>query len=77
LRQRREQLGLSLEAVAQRCRMNRAALSKLELGQNPNPTFETLWRYAVALDNQLQCELKASSELAHNANEAQTDMPLS
>src|SRR5262245_42594420 len=66
LRRRREQLGLSLEAVAQRCGMNRAALSKLELGQNANPTFETLWRCAVALGQQLRCELGASGS-AHEA----------
>jgi transcriptional regulator with XRE-family HTH domain len=51
------QLGLSLEAAAQRYAINRAALSKLELGQNPNPNFETLWRYAAALGQQLRCEL--------------------
>lgn len=60
LRRRREQLGLSLEAVTERCGINRAALSKLELGQNPNPTFETVWRYAAALGEQIQCELAAS-----------------
>jgi transcriptional regulator with XRE-family HTH domain len=60
LRLRREHLGLSLEAVTERCGINRAALSKLELGQNPNPTFETVWRYAAALGEQLQCELAAS-----------------
>jgi hypothetical protein len=41
----------SVEAVAQQCAITRAALGKLELGQNPNPTFETLWRYASALDH--------------------------
>ena len=62
LRQEREALGLSLEAAAQRCGINRAALSKLELGQNPNPTLETLWRYAAALGKRVRCELLPPTE---------------
>jgi transcriptional regulator with XRE-family HTH domain len=75
LRRRREQLGLSLEAVAQQCAINRAALSKLELGQNPNPTFETLWRYADALGQQVRCELVESSGLAQGAKVAPGTIP--
>lgn len=62
LRHEREQRGLSLEAAAQCCGINRAALSKLELGQNPNPTFETLWRYAAILGKQVRCHLATRSE---------------
>ena len=53
LKQAREQAGLSLADVAGRCGIDKAALSRLENGQNPNPTLDTLWRYVAALGKRL------------------------
>lgn len=49
LKQQREEQGLSLSEVSARCGIDKAALSRLENGQNSNPTLDTLWRYAAAL----------------------------
>jgi DNA-binding transcriptional regulator YiaG len=49
----REALGLSLSDLSARTGMDRSALSKLETGQRPNPTLETLVRYAEAVGKQL------------------------
>jgi DNA-binding XRE family transcriptional regulator len=53
LKRAREAAGLSLADVARRCGIDKAALSRLENGQNPNPTLDTLWRYAAALGKRL------------------------
>jgi DNA-binding XRE family transcriptional regulator len=53
LKQAREQAELSLADVARRCGVDKAALSRLENGHNPNPTLDTLWRYAAALGRRL------------------------
>ena len=37
--------------------MDRSALSKLETGQRPNPTIETLVRYAEAVGKRLVVSL--------------------
>jgi DNA-binding XRE family transcriptional regulator len=49
----REEAGLSLSEVASRCGIDKAALSRLENGRNPNPTLDTLWRYAAAVGKRL------------------------
>jgi DNA-binding XRE family transcriptional regulator len=49
----REQRGLSLADLTELTGMDRSALSKLETGQRPNPTVETLVRYAEAVGKQL------------------------
>lgn len=49
LKAAREQKGLSLADLIDRTGMDRSALSKLETGQRPNPTLETLGRYAEAV----------------------------
>lgn len=49
LREARLAKGLSLADLTERTGMDRSALSKLETGQRPNPTFETLVRYAEAV----------------------------
>ena len=46
LKAAREAKGLSVADLAERIGMDRSALSKLEVGQRPNPTLETLARYA-------------------------------
>ena len=53
LKAAREQKGLSLADLTDRTGMDRSALSKLETGQRPNPTLETLGRYAEAVDKRL------------------------
>ena len=49
LRAERERQGLSLSEVSERCGVEKAALSRLENGLNPNPTLDTLRRCARAL----------------------------
>ena len=53
LRLAREDKGLSLADLTQLTGMDRSALSKLETGQRPNPTVETLMRYAEAVGKRL------------------------
>src|SRR5690242_2696346 len=49
----REEKGLSLADLMERTGMDRSALSKLETGQRPNPTIDTLVRYAEAVGKHL------------------------
>jgi DNA-binding Xre family transcriptional regulator len=49
----REERGLSLSDLTDLTGMDRSALSKLEMGQRPNPTLETLVRYAEAVGKHL------------------------
>jgi ribosome-binding protein aMBF1 (putative translation factor) len=49
LKKAREAAGFSLTDVAERCGIDRAALSRIENGQHRNPTVATLQRYARAL----------------------------
>jgi DNA-binding XRE family transcriptional regulator len=57
LRQRREQAGLSLGDVAERSGVDKASLSRLENGWYPNPTVNTLARYARAIGKRLVLDL--------------------
>ena len=57
LKAAREAQGLSLADVTARTGMDRSALSKLETGQRPNPTLETLVRYAEAVGKRLMVSL--------------------
>ncbi len=54
LRAERERQGLSLSALAERSGIDRAALHKLEIDLNKNPTAATLSRYAEALGKQIE-----------------------
>jgi DNA-binding XRE family transcriptional regulator len=49
LKAARKRKGLSLAELTELTGMDRSALSKLETGQRPNPTVETLLRYAQAV----------------------------
>jgi transcriptional regulator with XRE-family HTH domain len=49
LRQERQARGLSLADVAERSGIDPATLSRLDGGKNPNPTYETLSRFAEAV----------------------------
>jgi DNA-binding XRE family transcriptional regulator len=53
LRRQREQAGLSLSEVARRSGIDKATLSRLENGFYPNPTVNTLARYARAIGKRL------------------------
>jgi DNA-binding XRE family transcriptional regulator len=53
LKKVRETAGLTLAAVSKRTGMDQATLSRLENGRQPNPTVDTLWRYARAVGRQL------------------------
>ena len=54
LKQARLAAGLTLADVAKRTGMDQATLSRLETGRQPNPTIDTLWRYARAVGRELQ-----------------------
>ena len=58
LRQARERAGLSLAEVTLRSGIDAPALSRLENGQNPNPTLATLSRYAQALGKRIHWSLE-------------------
>lgn len=57
LKATREEKGLSLADVTELTGMDRSALSKLETGLRPNPTVETLARYAEAVGKKLVVSL--------------------
>ncbi len=56
-REARQPRGLSLSELSRRSGIDLASLSRLEGGKNPNPTFETLSRYAQALGLRLELSL--------------------
>lgn len=53
LKASREAAGLTLADVSARCGIDQPALSRLENGRTPNPTLDTLWRYAAAVGKRL------------------------
>jgi DNA-binding XRE family transcriptional regulator len=53
LKKVREAAGLTLAAVSKLTGMDQATLSRLENGLQPNPTIDTLWRYAQAVGRRL------------------------
>ncbi len=53
LRAERERQGLSLADVAERTRMDKVTLSKLETGKTANPTYLTIRTYAQALGKRI------------------------
>lgn len=57
LKAAREEKELSLADLTELTGMDRSALSKLETGQRPNPTVETLVRYAEAVGKKLVVSL--------------------
>ncbi len=58
LKKERERQGLTLADLSKRCGIDQAALSKLESGSNGNPTLETLYRIATALNKAIVCVLR-------------------
>jgi DNA-binding phage protein len=57
LQKARQSRGRSLTEIARESAIDLASLSRLEAGKNPNPTFETLTRYAAALGLRLEVSL--------------------
>lgn len=57
LKAAREERGLSLSDLTDLTGMDRSAISKLETGRRPNPTVETLVRYAEAVGKHLVVSL--------------------
>ena len=57
LKEAREERDLSLSELTELTGMDRSAISKLESGQRPNPTVETLIRYAEAVGKRLVLSL--------------------
>lgn len=53
LKQAREAAGLTRGEVSRRSGIDQPALSRLETGDNKNPTLDTLWRYAAAVGQRL------------------------
>lgn len=60
LKAARKAKGLSLADLTRITNMDRSALSKLETGQRPNPTVDTLVRYAEAVGKRLVVTLADS-----------------
>jgi DNA-binding phage protein len=57
LRKAREAQGLSLADVQQATGIDRAALCRIETGENGNPTVNTLLRYARAIGRKINVTL--------------------
>jgi DNA-binding XRE family transcriptional regulator len=53
LKASREAAGLTLADVSAHCGIDQPALARLENGHTPNPTVDTLWRYAAAVGKRL------------------------
>jgi DNA-binding XRE family transcriptional regulator len=61
LKRTREEKKLTLTAVAKRCGMDKAALSRIENGQNVNPTIGTLDSLARAVGCSLRMTLQEAA----------------
>jgi transcriptional regulator with XRE-family HTH domain len=58
LRSARRSAGLSLTQLAERTGMTRQAISRIESGENRNPTVSTIVRLAEALNKECVIELQ-------------------
>lgn len=58
LRDAREATGISLSQLAQRTGITRQAISRIESGENHNPTVSTIVRLAEALDKEWVIDLE-------------------
>ena len=66
LKAAREEKGLSLSDLTELTGMDHSGLSKLESGQRPNPTMETIVRYAEAVGKRLVVSLTGHARVAAN-----------
>lgn len=58
LKKAREAQGLSLRDIQERTGIERSAISRIENGENVNPTINTLTRYARAVDRLIEIRLR-------------------
>jgi ribosome-binding protein aMBF1 (putative translation factor) len=58
LREARQTAGLSLSELSERTGMTRQAISRIESGENRNPTISTLVRLAEALNKECVIDLR-------------------
>ena len=58
LKKERQRQKLTLAQLSKTTGIDQAALSRLENGRNPNPTFETVNRLASALGMRVVCSLQ-------------------
>jgi DNA-binding Xre family transcriptional regulator len=58
LKRERDRQGLTLAELADRTGIDAAALSRLETGKQANPTLDTLYRIAHALQKAVVCGLR-------------------
>jgi hypothetical protein len=63
LRRARQEANLSLDELARRSHIDKAALSRLESGKQTNPTVATLARYASGLGLQLSFTLQRADAI--------------
>ena len=61
LKRQRENARLSLADVSKRSGIDRAAISRLENGLQPNPKLDTLCRYAAAIGKQIVWSFRETS----------------
>jgi DNA-binding XRE family transcriptional regulator len=61
LRRTRQERKLTLEQVAERAGMDKATLSRLETGKQPNPTVDSLFRVASALGKTISLRLEGAA----------------
>ena len=62
VRRAREAKGLSLTEISRRSGLPLPALSRLESGKNPRPTFETLARYAAGVGLEIEIVIRDRAE---------------
>ena len=62
LKATRESLGLTLADIRERTGIEKGNLSRLENAANPNPTIDTLTRYADAVGKEIVIELVEKTE---------------
>src|ERR1700730_2514626 len=72
LKKARKAAGLTLAAVSKRTGMDQATLSRLENGRQPNPTVDTLWRYARAVGRDLVLTEAVTQERANGKARARS-----
>jgi hypothetical protein len=63
-----ESLGLSLADIRQRTGIEKGNLSRLENAMNPNPTIDTLSRYADAVGKEIVIALVDKAEPSHRTS---------
>lgn len=63
LKEARMRQGLSLADMARRSGLTRPAISRLENGLRPNPTLDTLFRYAAALGLEIRLAVWSAGDV--------------